>query len=312
MCSHIRLPCFRSIQGLGYRILLDNIQPEECNSEFISVANFIKLDINHPETPVVMRKLFGRIDVIMSRVESEDAYNRATLLGAKYYQGFHFSHPNIVRGTKLPPLQSVVLDVLAMTVRDVELLEIESRLKTEPMLCFTLLRLVNSAGISAGRRVETLREAIMILGRKNLQRWLQILLFAQPPDMSSVWAVPLLQAATFRGRFMEYLAAIVQDTMAMQEKAFMVGILSYAQALLRVPLSKILASLNLSKEVEQALLNEEGALGLLLTLAKKLDEGNFQSAHEIVHALGFNYDQIEEGMVKSLHFSNAISSVGQV
>lgn len=297
----------RFLREKGYRLLLENFTPEDCRHPLLAEAKFVKVDSRQDDAMRACAALLpSHIEIIAGRVETEEAFQAAFKSGARYFQGFYFANLNVVRGAKVAPQQAVILDVLAMTITDAELVEIEKKLKTEPLICFSLLRLVNSAGISSGRRIETLREAIMILGRKNLQRWLQVLLFAYQSHVQQ-GPTPLLLSASFRGRFLEYLAVLIHDTIALPEKAFMVGILSYVEALLRIPLVEVLGNLHLSREVELALLKHDGMLGMLLKLVEALDHGNFKEVQITAQQLGISHEHLQVGLVESLRFSNAIS-----
>ncbi|MEO8630996.1 MAG: HDOD domain-containing protein, partial [Betaproteobacteria bacterium] len=57
-------------------------------------------------------------------------------------------------------------------------LKIEEELKHHPALTLNLLRLVNSPGAGVGQKVGSIKQGIIVLGRKQLQRWLQLLLYA--------------------------------------------------------------------------------------------------------------------------------------
>lgn len=299
----------RFLREKGYRLLLENFTLKDRMSPLLAEAKFVKIDTRQlDEARTTITFLPAHIEIIAGRVESEEAFQMALKSGARYFQGFYFAKLSMLRGTKVAPQQAVILNVLAMTVADAELVEIENCLKGEPVICYSLLRLVNSSGLSSGRRIETLREAIMILGRKNLQRWLQILLYAHQNNAHQNPSL-LLQAASFRGYFLEYMAALIQDMVALPEKAFMVGILSYVESLLRIPLAEVLMNLHLSKEVEVALTKREGILGSLLTLAEALEHGDFGAAQRTAQQLRISHDHLQTGLVESLRFSNALSSV---
>jgi EAL and modified HD-GYP domain-containing signal transduction protein len=141
-------------------------------------------------------------------------------------------------------------------------------------MTYKLLRLVNSVGVSGNVKIQTLAQAILVLGRRQMQRWLQLLLFAQYSrgDFPS----PLLTLSSTRGRLMEMLAESLACDKATREEAFMVGMFSLLDALLGEPLPALLDELALSDEIRLAILRQEGRLGALLRLiiAMEQDEGD--------------------------------------
>ena len=84
-----------------------------------------------------------------------------------------------------------------------------------------MLRLVNSAAIAPRSPIESFAQAINLLGRRQLGRWLQLLVYADTDGKKSI--NPLLIKAATRGRMMELLASKESTN---SDCAFMVGCFS--------------------------------------------------------------------------------------
>ena len=161
-----------------------------------------------------------------------------------------------------PTTRGLLLKLLALVATDADTDEIEALIRRDPNLSYQLLKLVNSVAISPGKKITSFAQAILLLGRRQLQRWLQLLLYARTQDGTS--ANPLLPRAALRGSLMEALAQRLQLPHEMQDHAFMVGMFSLLDVLFGEPLEAIIAPLNLSDGIEQALLSRAGRLGGLL------------------------------------------------
>jgi c-di-GMP-related signal transduction protein len=74
--------------------------------------------------------------------------------------------------------RTLSLKLLQMVMTDAETRELEAVLRQDPALSYHLLRLVNSLGMGLTRRIASFSQAIMILGRNQLRRWLNLMLFA--------------------------------------------------------------------------------------------------------------------------------------
>ncbi len=128
-------------------------------------------------------------------------------------------------------------------------------------------------GCGCHETITSLSHAIVVLGRRQLQRWLQLLLFASGGKTSA--SNPLLMLAATRGRLMELLAGEIQPgNSAFSDKAFMVGIMSLMPALIGLPIQEIIAPLGLSADVKTALTGGDGMLGKLLQLAEASENGD--------------------------------------
>ncbi|BAO31346.1 HDOD domain-containing protein [Sulfuritalea hydrogenivorans] len=169
------------------------------------------------------------------------------------------------------PQHTLLLKLLAQITHDAETRDIEATLKHDPQLSVQLLRLVNSVAFSPSTRINSFAHAITLLGRRQLQRWLQLLLYAS--QTSGGAANPLMAAAALRASLMEGLCKATGGDRTTQDEAFMVGMFSLLEVLFAQPLASIIAPLRLAEEISTALLQHTGKLGILLTLAEAAGGG---------------------------------------
>lgn len=161
-----------------------------------------------------------------------------------------------------PTTRGLLLRLLSLVTRDAAASDIEALIKHDPNLAYQLLKLVNSVAFSPARKISNFAQAITMLGRRQLQRWLQLLLYARPQGSGT--ASPLMPRAALRAGLMEALVqcqGLAQDS---REQAFMVGMFSLLDELLGAPLAEIVAPLNLPDDVMLALTDGTGRFGALL------------------------------------------------
>ena len=172
--------------------------------------------------------------------------------------------PPATTGGKQAASRALALQLVQLVSCDADNHEIEALLRRDPTLSYQLLRLVNSLGMTggAGRKVTSFSQAILILGRHQLRRWLNLMLFAAREG--DVRSAMLLARVSVRARLMELLARATGLDKHNQEQAFMTGMFSLLGVLFGSPLSDVLAPLAIGDAVQRALLEGQGELGALL------------------------------------------------
>jgi len=269
----------KDLKQLGFSIALDDVEgidPAHC--PLMPVLDYVKIDVLKvpPEqlAPIVEKMSKHKVKLIAEKVDSEEMSTRCHDLGFELFQGFFYAKPTLLNGKRTDPSKQIMLRLMHQLMTEADNDEIEKTFKQAPEMSYKLLRLVNSVGVSGSVKIQTLAQAIMVLGRRQLQRWLQLLLFAQYSrgDFPS----PLLTLSSTRGRMMEALSQALSYDKNTCEEAFMTGMFSLLDALLGAPLPELLEELSLSSEIRQAILSHEGRLGVLLELiiAMEQDEGS--------------------------------------
>jgi EAL and modified HD-GYP domain-containing signal transduction protein len=161
-----------------------------------------------------------------------------------------------------------LLALLGLLARDADSRELEALLKQDPALSYHLLKLVNSAAFAPNSNpIHNFGQAINVLGRRQLQRWLQLLLYARrqvdgPPNA-------LLPLAALRAAQMEALSKALGGQRDAQDMAFIVGVFSLLDVLLAMPMTEIVAALSLDLDVVRALVERAGPLGEMLRLVEQ-------------------------------------------
>ena len=194
-----------------------------------------------------------------------------------------------------------------MLLDDTDTSKLEGVFKQEPGLTVNLIRLTNSVSGGVRGRIQSVRDAITILGRRQLTRWMQILLFTNPSSKGKL-AGPLLQLAATRGRFLELLAGeIAPGDKALEDAAFMTGIMSLMPALLGMEMTAILVQLNVSGAAADALEHRAGRLGIMLRLAEALEQDQVELGAESLALLpGLTLHQVTACETRALAWANSI------
>ena len=304
-CAELRARGFR----VAVKNFIGNFETIETLGPSIDIVkvDFLRLDpLLVPEIVRMLKPL--KVTLVAEKVESAAQFDQARLLGFPLFEGFHFARPQVLTSRRAQPAHIALMRLLALTVRDAEVRDIEAEFKHHPSLAVNLLRLVNSAALTRGQTITSLRHALVLLGRRQLRIWLQLLLYTADRGNKSL-SSPLLQLAATRGKLMEILAEHMPGVgREGSEAAFMTGILSLMDALLQTPLSEIVGPLNLPAVVRDALLKRSGAHGALLKLAAAVEQIDGSEVAALLDALpGIQRSQLIDAQLRAMQWANQLA-----
>ena len=283
----------RELRAKGFRFALDDFSGmDDPRWTMLEFAEVIKIDlqlVSTPALPALVGLLRDRglpgLSLLAEKIDSPEQLALCQTLGFDLYQGYHFAKPAIITGRRLDNSKVVLLKLMSQLMEDADTSVLESSFKQAPGLSINLLRLVNSVASGLRVRVSSLRHAITILGRRQLQRWLQLLLYTDPSGRATL-DNPLLQLAATRGRLMELLAGhVAHGDERLAEHAFMVGVLSLTPALFGMPLPQVLTQVSLAAPISEALLSYRGRLGHLLTIVEAMERDDLAALRAPLHEL---------------------------
>jgi EAL and modified HD-GYP domain-containing signal transduction protein len=303
----------KELVGHGFSFALDDVSGESAVvAELLPLVEYVKMDVRAIPLSTLMklapRFRLDKKKLVAEKVETREEFKNCLDLGFDYFQGYYFSKPVIMSGKKLSPSQLAVMELMTLVTSDADNKEIERAIKRDVSLALNLLRLVNTPAVGARQRIDSLSQAVTILGRRQLQRWLQIMLYAEPSKRGHSMT-PLLMLATTRGRLLELLAGKLRPSQRnVADVAFTVGIMSLMDTLFGIPMSEILAQIPVSDEVADALQHRAGFFGDLLKLAECIERLEELGDHIVptLRDLAMSTDELVELEMAAFEWSDNV------
>jgi len=204
-------------------------------------------------------------------------------VGIEWLDGTWYMSPPAKPTGNQAASRTFALQLVQLVAADAETREIEALFRHDPALSYQLLRLVNSLAFGAGRRITSFSQAIILLGRNQLRRWLNLMVFSsrEGDKRSSM----LLAKVAVRARAMELLARGSGLDFSLQDQAFMVGMFSLLGTLFGMPIEEILRPLAISDAMRGAVLAREGELGRLLNLLEIAESGDLSAVRAQIDSI---------------------------
>lgn len=219
-------------------------------------------------------------------VDTRARFDEVKNAGAKWISGVWYQEPQQKIGPAQAASQALMLHLLQLVAADADTNELERLFKQDPQLSYHLLKLVNSVAMGLPNRISSFAQAIVILGRRQLQRWLHLLMFTQQQEHGRL--APLQASAMLRARLLELASARLGSSRDQQEEAFIVGMFSLLGVLFGMPTEQIIRPLNLANTIVDALLEHRGELGVLLRMAEAAERDDGESLASAVEQAGLS------------------------
>lgn len=304
----------RELKAMGFSLALDDFGGDPQFEPLFDIVEVVKFDLPQMRQEALEKHISHLkrwpVKLLAEKVENIEQATQCKGLGFDLFQGYYFARPVILSCKRAGSSKLALMRLIGLVLDDADTPEIEQVFKHDPSLSYNLLRLVNSVAMGMRSRISSLRQAIVVLGRQQLQRWLQLLLFVnQGGDMQN----PLLELAATRGKLMELLAmAQSERDKDHHDRAFMTGIMSLLDTLLGMPMEEVVKQVNLASDVENALLNHEGKLGNLLLLVEKMEQNDFDAAEGLLADMQLNRGHLMQAQIEAMRWANMLNETVEI
>ncbi len=268
------LAALKTLRARGYKIALDDFVLTQETKAFLPYADLIKLDVMDCSPEVLQKRvsILKRLNVplLAEKVETWEEFESCKAMGFTLFQGYFLSKPETMQSRPKSDSGIVLTQLMAMLHQsDPDVSQIEQQISRDPQLYYRILRYINSAQYSLPRKIESLRQAIVLLGFDNLKSLVSMMVLAG----SSRRGDTLMPIALLRAKMCECLA--IKTGQSPAESYFTVGLLSMLDAFFDRPLPSILEDLSLHPSVESALTGYKGPLGDALQVIEAYEKADW-------------------------------------
>lgn len=300
-----------SLRQRGYTLALDDFVPGSDAEALLPFATFVKLDVLalSPErlAEQAPRLLSRGLTLLAEKVETPEMVAAAGAAGCSLFQGYYFCRPHTMAVRTLSAGQVTQLRLLAALLKPTASIpEIEDLLKHDPSLSYRVLRCVNSAGFGLRRDIQSIREALLLVGLDQVRKW------------TSLWALAGLNRGPSELATMTVLRArtceLVGRSLGMADGGagyFLLGLCSLLDALLQHPMSLVIADLPLAADIRQALLGRVNPARLALDAVVAFERGAFDDAAAAAAALGLEVGALATAYADALGWAHGLQTAAR-
>ena len=193
---------------MGYIIVLDDFVMRPDSERLLELAHMVKLDAQSFTDEQLRDQIESiaahKVKLVGERIESYEEFDRCKAAGIGFFQGYFFCQPKTVAGKGIPSNRLAQVQLIAALQNpDVDLEELDAVISRDLGVSYRLLRWINSAYFSLPRKVNSVHEALVLLGARNVRSWAMLVTLAGLDDTPT----ELTRTAMLRGKMAELVAA---------------------------------------------------------------------------------------------------------
>ena len=252
----------------GFIIALDDYIYNPTHKPLIEMAEIIKIDLmamSRAELVDHVKKLKPfKKKLLAEKIETLEEFDLCMNLGFDYFQGYFLSKPRIIKSATLPQNKLAIMNILSLLQdNESDIDDIDEAISSDVAMSYKILKLMNSAFFNFSNKIESIKQALLLLGRKKLNSWASMTAMSKLDDQPS----EMIHIAMTRAKMCELLAEAAN--LKPVENYFTTGLFSALDILMQNSLEVLLKPLPISDELRSAVINKEGLMGeaLICTLA---------------------------------------------
>lgn len=264
----------KRLADAGFKLAIDNYLQHPPLQALSSMASIIDINIeNLKESEIrahlkILKKLHPII--LADHVKTHDEYDTCRDVGVDYIQGYFLNRPRIISGESLDSNQMSIINLLSTLYNpETDTDTIVDVISKDVALSYKILQLMNSAFFSRSNKIESIKQATVMLGRKQLCTWASMMALTGMDNKPR----EQVRISMIRARSCELLAE--KAGLKPADSFFTVGMFSSLDLLMDKSLEELIPPLPLADSVVAALLNREGDLGDAINCTLAQEQGDW-------------------------------------
>ncbi len=285
----------------GYRFAIDNATTDESfiyNFELVlDYITYIKFDTTATDLdllPDTLSKLTEK-KLVAQRVEIPEVFEAYRDLGFDYFQGYFFANLHIIQHNRIDPKHLGVIKIYNMLISKTPFDQIAEEFKLHNELSLQFLQYVNSTGLDDSNPNRSFEELLKKIGEIRIEHWLMMIIYSKSAKMINAEKSPFSLLVEQR---IDIMNAIIKalyrpDAKKMHEEARLCVFISMMETVLNVPMISLLQQIQVSGNVEEALMARSGILGRVFALTIAIENDEYASIQVLMKTLHLDHSLLE-------------------
>lgn len=262
--------------SIGIKIALLRAKELQQYISILHLISYVKIEIDSQDSVDIQESILAlksnSITVVAINIDDAKAYKKARELRCDWFQGYFFAQPVIIENARYEPRHMEVLKLYRLLMEDANIDEITREFELNHEITVQLLQFINSGAFHFRNKISSVHHILTLVGRIPLAQWLMLMIYSKSVTKNSERS-PLMLMAKNRTELMEHIIKKIMPDVRSNTlgEAYFVGVLSLIDTLFSRELSEIIKDINISDNVKNALLYDEGQLGDIYKVVRAIE-----------------------------------------
>lgn len=293
----------KELKEMGYKLAIRKLPVAKFEQyrEVLLLMDYILLDhkrIDISKARIYFGKIYPNIKLCAVNVNSQEDFDTLKQDGGyDLYEGEFFRLPVTKGESDVAPLKINYIELLNLVNDDdFDLTKAADVIGRDTALIISLLKMVNKMSVNS--EITSIRHAAAMLGQKELKKWINT---AVTKELCADKPNEITRLSLLRAKFAENLAPVFEMSIYSSE-LFLLGLFSVLDIILNKPMHEALEMVKVSKNVRDALVDNQGELAPVLDFVIQYEKASWQEVSRQMVLKNIDIDQVYEAYAKSLQW----------
>lgn len=301
------LSYLKELKEKKYLISLDDISNWERCRQFGDLIDIYKIDFMDTDKNAREQILYEikninpKAELLAEKIETEEEFNEALEKGYSYFQGYYFSKPVMVAENDIPVKNLNCFNIMVELMSpEFDMDKVENIVKSDVAISYKLMKFLNSSKFGFVQKITSIRQAIMMLGKNELKKWLSLIAIS---EMHNEKNEEITNSNIVRAYFCELIALEIDKQKS--SNAFMTGLFANLDKFMNKEMSEIISDVPLSEDIKEALLGADTTIGNILRLVNAYESMDIVQVDKICEKFAYDKNLLVQQYIMSVEYLNS-------
>ena len=293
----------KELKNSGYKLAIRKLPVSsfEDYRQVLLLMDYILLDhkkIDITKARIYFTKIYPNIKLCAGNIDTQEIFEQLKAEGGyQLYEGAFYRMPVTKGEAKVSPLKVNYIELLNIVNEpDFDLTKAADVIGRDTALVISLLKMVNHMTVNS--EITSIRHAAAMLGQKELKKWINTAVTSQ---LCADRPNEIMRVSLLRAKFAENLATVFEMG-GQAGELFLMGLFSVLDLIINKPMEEALKMVKVSKEIEEALIEDKGHFAPVLEFVKQNESANWQEIDRTMLLNHMDSKQVYDAYITALRW----------